>query len=1106
MLSLLQTAISLAVDDGFVLEPTDYTPEYQNGMPKRVGLRKRKRRPQTGTSAVRSTALANNQYWRGHIDDDDLREPNNNVKDGEQQSKEYRRPEKNSETENVKLLDAFKREQKPNDSNEKLRENQQNLASTASPVNLKNLLKNTGGLSLSEILQQQNLSLDDLLKGKQNAILALQTTSLPQIKQKPNINQILTKPKIVAENREDAEQKTKVLAMQRLKLFGTASRPLNDINARKKEYLNAIGTTVMMTASNGSDLTKPTTVISSTTRVPIYKKILHQRSTLKPTFLLTNATLAPVNTFTDYVDRKPEKNLTNESEEEMDFIVEDEQEDEIETGAHDENLDTENISLVEDLKDISKQNVDMTTTSSSNAAITVKPIQNKLTINSRRSGYTTTGQLTRTTRRLNYASSSNSPTTTSTKMTPTTSPITSTATNIMLTTTTTASSSTMNLTPKAHTMFNSEQLKERIQESLLKNLIDKNDKQTDQHRATYNNNGDDDLENFFDEAVKIKARKPVETSTLITKMRQYSTSTASSNSKKSQYNEFLPDYDNVDDRTDLLELIEDRRSGNRLFKVLEQRNMTLEELIEHRKRGSSQLHLATIVENPAGLFPDKRVVLQDNMDIVTAFENFPHFNLLNLKSVKPDDIKTDSQGSSYFTSIIDIEPTDEIYKSGGEGAKTETRGALLTSNVNTNRLERKRRLKAHTNHIQKYRGSISHINILNKNSKSLSFFPAWKTLALASLATRITNNAQAITPSLSNTFYLPQSKLLFENHSTADEEDMELNENKLFMLSNDTMDADDSNEVAYNSGAIKPMQAAIRLNDNTIQTMENEVLRAHDLVDLELSGHGFKRSSTAPVAVSVTGQKHQNSFYTNISAGIKSAIVASTTIVLTALITFMLIFVVCRWKQRGLKHHASRNSNNSSLIKTYNVMKSKLPALITGTTTTTTTTLTTAGQNSSSTTRCTARQNDNNPVAVIATITTTSNSAVNNGKNSNSQQLQRQSSLLFQRNANNSKNYHQQHQPQNKTTKLSRLSGHKQTNLRNNEKSSSSSLLSIGGGCGASTAAVGGGLLGVSCSNLGSTTSLAFSLTSNSSTKLNAMDTNSPEVQEYLFDTLRNSF
>uniref|UniRef100_A0A1A9W6C1 Uncharacterized protein n=1 Tax=Glossina brevipalpis TaxID=37001 RepID=A0A1A9W6C1_9MUSC len=1068
---LLQTAVSLSLDDGFLLEPTGYTPEYQNGISKRpLGLRKRKRRPQTAT-AIRPTALANNQYWRGHVHDDDVHEKN--IKDVVQ-SNEFKPSQKSSEA-NLKILDTFEKEQKVHDKDEKLRENQHNMISTPTPVDLKSLLKNTGGLSLSEILQQQNLSLDDLLKGKQNAILALQTTSLPQTKPEPNTGQTLAKNKFLSGSREDTEEKAKILALQRLKLFGTASRPLNDINARKKEYLNSNGTTMMMSASSRIDLPKTTTVSNSTIRVPIYKKILHQRSTLKPNFLLTNTTTATViNTDTDYMEHKEEHNIANESEEEIEQVGE-EQGDEIEAEHYDEDLPTENTFLLEDIEDINKQTVDMTITSSSTT--TEKPTQNKLTVNSRRSGYTTTRQLTRTTKWFNYASS-NSPTTTisATTTTSTTPSTASTSPSTMLTTTTTASSSTMNLTPKAHTNLNTEQLKERIQESLLKNLIDKDDKHTEQRHTIYNDNSDDGLENFFDEAIKVKSRKPIENSTLITKMRQYATSTVSSNNnnKKTHYhNEFLPDFDNVDDRTDLLELIEDRRSGNRLFKVLEQRNMTLEELIEHRKRGSSQLHLATIVENPAGLFPDKRVVLQDNMDIVTAFENFPHFNLLNLKSVKPDEIKTDSQGSSYFTSIIDIEPTDEIYKSSGDGAKTETR--------------------------------VSHTNMSNKNSKSLGFFPTWKTLALASLATKITNKAQVVTPNLSNTYYLPQPKLLLENNSDG-RENMVLNANELFMLSNETTDADDdSNEINYDSRAIKPMQAAVRQADNTIDTVENEVARAHDLVDLELSGHGFKRSSMTTVAVSRTGQKQHNSLYTNMPAGIKSAIVASATIVLTALITFMLIFVVCRWKQRGLRHHSDRNSNSSSLIRTYNVMKSKLPALITGTTTTTTTTLTTPGQNSSSTTRCTARQNDNNPIAMVATITTTSNNAANNSTNSNSQQLQRQSSFLFQRNANNSKNYHQQHQqPHNKTTKLSRLSGHKQTNSKNNEKSSSSSLLSGSGGDG--VVDVGGDLLGINCSNLGSTTSLAFSLTSSSSTRLNAMDTNSPEVQEYLFDTLRNSY
>lgn len=121
----------------------------------------------------------------------------------------------------------------------------------------------------------------------------------------------------------------------------------------------------------------------------------------------------------------------------------------------------------------------------------------------------------------------------------------------------------------------------------------------------------------------------------------------------------------VDDRTDLLELLEDRRSGSRLFKVLAQRNMTLDELIQHRQRGSSQLHLAEMIQNKTVTpnvksFSIKPQVLDEKLDIVTAFDNFPQFDLANLKSIKPDEIKMDSQGSSYFTSIIDIKPTDDM--------------------------------------------------------------------------------------------------------------------------------------------------------------------------------------------------------------------------------------------------------------------------------------------------------------------------------------------------------------------------------------------------------------------------------------------------------------
>lgn len=115
-----------------------------------------------------------------------------------------------------------------------------------------------------------------------------------------------------------------------------------------------------------------------------------------------------------------------------------------------------------------------------------------------------------------------------------------------------------------------------------------------------------------------------------------------------------------EEKNEIIQLMEDRRNGNKFLKVLEQRNMSLDELMEHRQRGSSHLHLQELIKTKRKLA--ERAKMEDRVDIVTAFENFPIFNIGNLKSIQPDDVKTDSNGFSYFTSIINIRPTDEIYK------------------------------------------------------------------------------------------------------------------------------------------------------------------------------------------------------------------------------------------------------------------------------------------------------------------------------------------------------------------------------------------------------------------------------------------------------------
>lgn len=106
----------------------------------------------------------------------------------------------------------------------------------------------------------------------------------------------------------------------------------------------------------------------------------------------------------------------------------------------------------------------------------------------------------------------------------------------------------------------------------------------------------------------------------------------------SRYNDY--------DKGELIELLEDEDSGNRFLKVLKERNMSLEEFLDQRRRGSSDVHLAMLEENKTN---------DDDLDIVTAFENFPHFNLVDLKNMRPDDIKKDSQEKGLYVDDGPIE-------------------------------------------------------------------------------------------------------------------------------------------------------------------------------------------------------------------------------------------------------------------------------------------------------------------------------------------------------------------------------------------------------------------------------------------------------------------
>ncbi|XP_052902830.1 uncharacterized protein LOC128310270 [Anopheles moucheti] len=276
-------------------------------------------------------------------------------------------------------------------------------------------------------------------------------------------------------------------------------------------------------------------------------------------------------------------------------------------------------------------------------------------------------------------------------------------------------------------------------------------------------------------------------------------------SNPSLFNDLSP-IASADDRRELLELMEDRRIGSRLAKVLSQRNMTLEQLLEHRRRGSSQLHLAEIANG-------KVKPIDDKIDIVTAFEHFPRFNIGNLRSIRPDDIKLDSQGFSYFTSIINIRPSDEAYK---EARALQDR-------------HRSRRPGATPGN---HRGDAHFL--VKGGSKDRLLVPSRMSAGM---------------------------------------------------------------EHAYGS------------NSENYDHQEDHRNDVGDLLDLELSGHGFQHHRSASVTIEST----------SMPVGVRSAIVASAAIVGVSLVIFIAIFVACRLRQR--------RRQKLNYTENFNMAKGRLPIL-----------------------------------------------------------------------------------------------------------------------------------------------------------------------------------
>lgn len=712
-------------------------------------------------------------------------------------------------------------------------------------INLKNILKKSGGLSLSEILQQQNLSLDDLLKGKQNALKALQNTAAPP---QPDIKDIiptkstrrlpsLSQITVVQPRRNFFNGLTRT-GDQKLQTIVVPTESNSDVNhsvradltLQPNKIISTIPTFIMESSSN-----LQTDNIDETNDQPVIRRLPPSRgkhikevvSAIRPDLnnsnsrkrlpslkLLQTKNSSEITSTIETILNRTEpiintnQTITNENLNKTQIEINE---------GYSKNVDvTKQTNKTEEFKVIS-------TTLGTPISITVP--NNNLSLRDRLALRPRIRPL-RPTLATSTEQSMVHGETTSEESPPYT----------IITFTTLLANDTMPSVNSSE-VINDFVLNKKLNESTPElNLVELEDENKSKEVSSL-----EDL--FFTELQEeTNDEDPDSSSELDSEFLHASTSRSDKyyksekpNSQKISGGNFVNIFKKtfakldvternpslfsdltskfyVDDKTELLDLLGDRRGGARLVKVLKQRNMTLDELIEHRKRGSSQLHLAEIFHNKTKLVETKKNI-STPPNVVTAFENFPEFNLESVKSVNPNDIKTDSEGASYFTSITNIHPTAEIYKEGRSIrkpfliniAESATRHSMPTQHWNTD----------HTDLNPSSPHSVDH-NYLDSSSSRVTLFSS--------------RRAPSIIP----------------RPSTGD--------------------------------SITAFHDVIELHSNDASS------RSHDPLDLELSGHGFKRNS-------VLIENAQ------MPIGVRSAIIASTSIVVISLAIFMVIFLVCRWRQ-----------------------------------------------------------------------------------------------------------------------------------------------------------------------------------------------------------------
>lgn len=751
-------------------------------------------------------------------------------------NKSYRRP-----------YSAARREE------QKLAELQQSNENGDTAANLKNILKQSGGLSLSEILQQQNLSLDDLLKGKQTALQALKNTAPPpSVSDAKEVNAMKSTTR-----RLPALQQLNVNKPRRNFFNGTTrtatyqptATPLQD--ASESEEDSDISSEQRKTASTiPTFLAKASSIYADEPNEPSGVRRFPSSSRGKPIKEVVSAIRPDLNNSNSrkrlpslkLLQSKQQSSTTAETKPEVN-----------QSDANENTNDSDSEAIGGD-----KQIQNDTITKEKVNAVTVAPndVENvAISSTTESSRANLRERLAFRPPRLRNAPASSqslsipSSTTSSTEMPPTQSTIEITPSKEPASSEETLPYTILMITTPANDQLkpneptNNDNLNLKLNETAPEyNLVDLEDESkskevTSLEELFFADNMDSDMSSNSEMDTEFVHASSTSRSDKVFKSDKPNSQKMFSSNLVNIFKKTLAKLDVternpslftditsriVDDKTELMDLLSDRRSGARLVKVLKQRNMTFDELLDHRQRGSSQLHLAEIFNNRTkgvALATSTQPTQPDvksasKLDIVTAFKTFPEFDLDSVKSVNPDEIKTDSQGSSYFTSIINIRPTAEVIKEARAIRKP---------------------------FVIKLADSATRHGIPTQHN--------WNTDLTDTSSPRIEQNFLESASNSGISIFASHHASSIQRPSTGDNTNI--------------------------NGFV----------DISQQNRNDALARSYDPLDLELTGHGYKRNS-------VLIENAQ------MPIGVRSAIVASASIVLISLTIFFVIFLVCRWRQR----------------------------------------------------------------------------------------------------------------------------------------------------------------------------------------------------------------